>query len=307
MVLLLSTKARSEMKSATAAFTGITYNSRIIDSHSVFYREAGSPDAPAIVLLHGFPSSSRMWERLMPSLAEHYHVIAPDYIGFGWSDAPAPAKFAYTFDNLANIVGKLTEELNLSRYVLVLQDYGGPVGFRLALAHPERVRALILQNAAAYDEALGPLWDARKAYWADPAAHVDKLKANFLSLDATRLRHIGKSPHQERYDPDAWADEFAFLSRPGQADIQVALFYDYRTNVAAYPAWQAWLRTHKPPLLVTWGRYDPSFEQAGAGAFKRDVPDADINILDAGHFPMDEAPAEVTGLTLAFLQRLKSE
>jgi pimeloyl-ACP methyl ester carboxylesterase len=285
-------------------FKGITYRSRTIDGHAVFYREAGDPDDPAILLLHGFPSSSRMWEPLMPALAERYHVIAPDYLGFGHSDAPAPGAFSYTFDNLAAIITKLTQALGLTRYILAMQDYGGPVGFRLALAHPEQVRALILQNAAAYDDALGPLWDARKAYWADPTAHVATLKANFLSFEATRHRHIGASPHPERYDPDSWTDEFAFLSRPGQADIQAALFYDYRTNVAAYPSWQAWMRQHRPPTLVTWGRYDPSFERAGAEAFRRDLPDAEIHLLDAGHFPMDEAASAITTLTTRFLARL---
>jgi pimeloyl-ACP methyl ester carboxylesterase len=276
----------------------------LVDGLSIFFRQAGDPAAPVILLLHGFPSSSRMWERFMPALAEHYHVIAPDYPGFGWSDAPAPKDFNYTFDNLAKSIDGLMESLDLSRYVLVVHDYGAPVGFRLALGRPERIRALLVHNAAAYTEALGPLWDARKAYWADPASHVEGLKANFLSLEATRLRHVGKSPHPERYDPDTWTDEFAFLSRPGQADIQATLFYDYRSNVAAYPTWQAWLREHTPPLLVTWGRYDPSFELAGAAAFKRDVPHAEVHILEAGHFPLDEAPHEVSRLTLGFLARL---
>jgi pimeloyl-ACP methyl ester carboxylesterase len=287
------------------SFKGVTYRSTTIDGHSVFYREAGAPTAPAVLLLHGFPSSSRMWQRLMPALADRYHVIAPDYVGFGFSDAPAPGVFSYTFDNLAAIVAKLTQALGLTRYVVVMQDYGGPVGFRLALAHPAQIRALIIQNAAAYDEALGPLWDARRAYWADPAAHVETLKANFLSFEATRHRHLGKSPHPERYDPDSWTDEFAFLSRPGQADIQAALFYDYRTNVAAYPSWQAWMREQRPPTLVTWGRSDPSFETPGAEAFRRDLPDAEIHILEAGHFPMDEAASEIIDLTTGFLGKLK--
>jgi pimeloyl-ACP methyl ester carboxylesterase len=282
----------------------ITFHEQIIDGHKIFYRQAGPKSAPTLLLLHGFPSSSRMWDRLIPHLADRYHIIAPDYPGFGHSDAPSPDRFSYTFDNLASNIDKLTEQLNLQSYVLVMQDYGGPIGFRLALAHPERVRAMIVQNAAAHDEALGPLWNARKAFWQDPEPNTATLQANFLSLEATRLRHIGKTPHPERYDPDTWTDELAFLSRPGQAEIQTALFYDYRTNVAAYPLWQAWLQQWKPPLLVVWGRYDPSFEVAGAAAYQRDVPRAELVLLDAGHFALDEAPDKVARLVGDFLAGL---
>jgi pimeloyl-ACP methyl ester carboxylesterase len=182
-----------------------------------------------------------------------------------------------------------------------MQDYGGPVGFRLALAHPERVEAMVIQNAVAHKEGLGPLWDTRKAFWADRAANEDKLRANLISLEATKQRHLGNSPHPERYDPDSWTDEFAFLSRPGQTQIQSDLFYDYRTNVAAYPQWQAWLRLHTPPLLVLWGRYDPSFTLAGAAAYQRDVPQAEIHLFDAGHFALDEATDEIGAIMRRFL------
>jgi len=174
-----------------------------------------------------------------------------------------------------------------------VQDYGGPVGFRLALAHPERVAALIVQNAVAHEEGLGPLWDTRKAFWRDRATHEAALRANLLSFDATRLRHVGKSPRPERYDPDSWHDEFAFLSRPGQIDIQTELFYDYRTNVERYPQWQRYLREQQPPTLVLWGKYDPSFAVEGAHAYQRDVPGAEVHLLEGGHFVLDEACDEV--------------
>jgi pimeloyl-ACP methyl ester carboxylesterase len=289
------------MTASTRATT--TYHTIAVEGVTVFYREAGPQDAPTILLLHGFPSSSRMFETLIPFLADRYHLVAPDYPGFGHSDAPASVNFAYTFDHLAAIIGGLTEALGLKSYILFMQDYGGPVGFRLALAHSERVRALVIQNAVAHDEGLGPLWEARRRYWADPASQVESLKVNFTSFEATRQRHLGTSPNPQRYDPDTWTDEFAFLSRPGQAEIQAELFYDYRTNVAAYPSWQAWLRKTKPPTLVVWGKYDPSFTTAGATAYRRDVPDAEIHILDAGHFALDEACDEIAALMQAFFAK----
>jgi pimeloyl-ACP methyl ester carboxylesterase len=245
-----------------------------------------------------------MYEPLLTRLSGRYHLVAPDYPGFGHSDAPDPAQFSYTFDRLAESVGRFTEVLGLSRYALFLQDYGGPVGFRIALSNPERVTAIVIQNAVSHEEGLGPLWDARRAFWAKRALNEERLRVNFLSLQATRQRHVGSSPHPERYNPDLWTDEFAFLSRPGQPQIQSDLFYDYRTNVASYPSWQAWLRERQPPLVIVRGRYDPSFEQAGAAAYKRDVPGAEIHLLDAGHFAMDEAPDEVAQLTRRFLDRL---
>jgi pimeloyl-ACP methyl ester carboxylesterase len=284
----------------------ISYRTVDIQGLEIFYREAGPIDAPTVILLHGFPSSSRMWEPLLPLLADRYHLIAPDYPGFGNSSAPAPSDFPYTFDNLAHVMNELIRQLGITNYVLLMQDYGGPVGFRLALAHPERVRAIIVQNAVSHEQGLSPLWDARRKYWADPARQLDNLKANFTSFDATRLRHVGNSPRPERYNPDAWIDEYAFLTRPGQTDIQAALFFDYRTNVASYPMWQQWLREVQPPTLVVWGKYDPSFTVAGASAYAVDVPKAEIHILEAGHFALDEANDDIAWLVRDFLERLDS-
>jgi pimeloyl-ACP methyl ester carboxylesterase len=280
------------------------YRTADVDGLTVFYRDAGPPDAPAILLLHGFPSSSRMWQPLLDRLAGPFRLVAPDYPGFGHSDAPSQTEFAYTFDQLAAVIGRFTEVLGLRRYTLVVQDYGGPVGFRLAIAHPGRLDALIVQNAVAHEDGLGPLWQTRREFWADREAHEAALRENFFSFAATRQRHVGTSPNAENYDPDLWTDEFAFLSRPGQQDIQTDLFYDYRTNVASYPAWADWLRLHQPPLLVLWGRYDPSFQVAEAEAYRRDVPGAEVHILDAGHFALDEQPGAIADLTRGFLDRL---
>jgi pimeloyl-ACP methyl ester carboxylesterase len=286
---------------STASTT--TYHVIAIEGIEIFYREAGPRDAPTLLLLHGYPSSSRMFDTLIPLLADRYHIVAPDYPGFGHSAAPSPASFAYTFDHLAAIVDKLTETLGLTRYVVYLQDYGGPIGFRLALRHPERIQAMIIQNAVAYEEGLGPAWELRRAYWKDRAAYEQKVIPGFTSLAGAKERHVGTSPHPERYNPDDWTDEFAILARPGEMQIQADLFYDYQTNVAAYPGWQAWLRQHRPPMLVVWGKYDPSFAVAGASAYQRDVPDAEIHILDAGHFALDEAVDQIATLMREFLEK----
>jgi pimeloyl-ACP methyl ester carboxylesterase len=282
------------------------YRTVKVDGFSIFYREAGRPDASAILLLHGFPSSSRMFDPLFSRLSAHFRLIAPDYPGFGHSDAPSAKEFAYTFDHIAAVIGDFTEALGLHDYVLYMQDYGGPVGFRLAIAHPERVRALVIQNAVAHEDGLGPLWEKRREFWADRAANEAGLRANFLSLAATRQRHVGSNPNPDTIDPDRWTDEFAFLSQPGQADIQTDLFYDYRTNVASYPAWGAWLRQHQPPTLVVWGRYDPSFQAAETTAYKRDLPKAEVHILDAGHFALYEKPDEIAELMRGFLGRVRN-
>lgn len=280
----------------------VSYRTVSIDGLPIFYREAGPPDAPVLLLLHGLPSSSRMYEPLLKRLSDQARLIAPDYPGFGHSAWPAPSEFAYTFDRLAGVMTRFTEALGISQYVLFMQDYGGPVGFRMAIAHPERVDSLIVQNAVAHDTGLGALWAARRAFWADRASHEADLRKNLLSLDATRRRHVGSDPDVERYDPDLWADEFAFLSQPGQADIQAELFYDYRNNVTAYPKWQAWMQKVQPRLLVLWGKYDPSFDISEPEAYRRDVPQAEVHILEAGHFALDTDADRIAGLVRTFLE-----
>jgi pimeloyl-ACP methyl ester carboxylesterase len=281
------------------------YRTTQVDGLSIFYREAGPADAPPLLLLHGLPSSSRMFEPLFARLADRFHLVAPDYPGFGHSDWPDPRQFAYTFDRIAGIMTRFTESIGLaggsSRYTLYMQDYGGPVGFRMALAHPERVDGLIVQNAVAHDEGLGAIWADRRAFWADRASYEQRLRANLLSLETTRARHVGHDPHVERYDPDLWTDEFRFLEQPGQAAIQSDLFYDYRTNVASYPKWQAWMRQTQPRLLVIWGKHDPSFDLSEPDAYRRDVPKAQVHVLDAGHFAIDTAADEIAGLVRDFI------
>jgi pimeloyl-ACP methyl ester carboxylesterase/maleate cis-trans isomerase len=273
-----------------------------VDGLSIFYREAGPQDAPTLLLLHGFPSSSRMFAPLFDRLSDRYHLVAPDYPGFGHSDWPEPKEFEYTFDHIASVMDKFTRALGWSHYTLYMQDYGGPVGFRLALAHPERVQALIVQNAVAHNEGLGAIWATRRAFWADRPAHEKALRENLLSLAATKTRHVGDDPQIERYDPDLWTDEYAFLNAPGQAQIQSNLFYDYRTNVAAYPKWQAWLQKTQPKLLVLWGKHDPSFDAGEPQRYLKDVPKAEVHVLDAGHFALDTKADEMAALVGEFMK-----
>jgi pimeloyl-ACP methyl ester carboxylesterase len=268
---------------------------------SIFYREAGPKNAPTILLLHGLPSSSRMFEPLISRLSDHYHLVAPDYPGFGHSDWPDPKKFAYTFDHYAEVMQQLTEALGIPRYTLYMQDYGGPVGFRMALAHPERVEALIVQDAVAHNEGLGANWKTRRTFWADRAANESALRTNLLSMSTTKTRHIGNDANTERYNPDLWTDEFAFLNQPGQAEIQSDLFYDYRTNVESYPKWQEWMQRTQPRLLVIWGKYDLSFDASEPEAYRRDVPNAEVHVLDAGHFALETAADEIAEMVRTFV------
>ncbi|MGH9417840.1 MAG: alpha/beta fold hydrolase [Terriglobales bacterium] len=317
----------------------VCYRTVSVAGLSLFYREAGPKDAPTLLLLHGLPSSSRMFQPLLqaaswtrpelsghalppgecrpqpdrregvlgkaaapPRLADEYHLVAPDYPGYGHSDWPDPQRFDYTFDHLAAVMHEFTAALGLTAYTLYMQDYGGPVGFRMALSHPERVRALIVQDAVAHNEGLGANWAARRAFWVDRPANEATLRQNLLSLATTKTRHIGDDPHPELYDPDLWTDEYAFLNAPGQAQIQSDLFYDYRTNVAAYPQWQAWMREQRPRLLVLWGKHDLSFDLGEPERYRQDVPEAEVHMLDAGHFALDTRADQIAALVQAFLR-----
>jgi pimeloyl-ACP methyl ester carboxylesterase len=307
VVLAAATALSSPISTANAQTTSsisstTSYHTVTVDGLKIFYREAGPRDAPTIVLLHGFPSSSREFDTLIPLPATRYHLVAPDFPGFGHSDSPPPASYSYTFDHLAKTTGDLLDALNIKSYSLYLHDYGAPVGFRMMLAHPERLHALIIQNGNAYTEGLGAKWAKIAEYWAYPKAHPEVVDA-FLSFEATKQRHIAGTAHPERFNPDTWTDEYAHLSKPGQREIQAELLYDYRTNVASYPQWQAWLREYRPPTLVAWGARDPSFIAAGAEAFRRDLPDAEIHLLDAGHFALDEANDDIARLILEFMAK----
>jgi pimeloyl-ACP methyl ester carboxylesterase len=304
-VVLGATLGMNAPKRDKAMDPQVSYHAIKVDGLSIFYREAGPEDAPIILLLHGLPSSSRMFQPLLTRLADNYHLIAPDYPGFGHSDWPEPKQFDYTFDNIANVMNHFTEALGLSKYTLYMQDYGGPVGFRMALEHPERVQALIVQDAVAHNEGLGANWATRRAFWADRPAYEEALRKNLLSLATTKTRHVGDDPNLELYDPDLWTDEYAFLNSPGQAQIQSDLFYDYRTNVEAYPKWQAWMQKNQPKLLVLWGKHDLSFDLGEPERYRKDVPNADVHVLDAGHFALDTKADEIATLVREFMKTQK--
>ncbi|MFA6967965.1 alpha/beta fold hydrolase [Bosea sp. (in: a-proteobacteria)] len=300
VAILLTSNAHAEPSLSTSATT--SYHRVNVDGIGIFYREAGPQGAPTIVLLHGFPSSSRQFDTLIPLLATKFHVVAPDFPGFGQSDAPLPANYAYTFDHLADTTVHFLDALKIDRYSLYINDYGAPVGMRLIVARPDRLNVLITQNGNVYREGLGARWTKIAEYWADPKGHPEVLDT-FLSFEATKQRHIAGTSHPERYNPDTWTDEHAHLSKPGQRDIQADLLYDYRNNITSYPKWQAWLRAHRPPTLVVWGANDASFMAPGAEAFKRDLPDAETHLLDAGHFALDEKVDEIASLILDFMAR----
>jgi pimeloyl-ACP methyl ester carboxylesterase len=279
----------------------VLYRTVEVGGIAIFYREAGPKNAPVILLLHGLPSSSRMFQPLLMRLADQYRLIAPDYPGFGHSNWPDPKQFAYTFDHIASVMDGFTQALHLSHYTLYMQDYGGPVGFRMALAHPERVKALIVQDAVAHNEGLAANWATRRAFWADRPAYEEALRKNLLSLATTKTRHVGDDPNMDLYDPDLWTDEYAFLNSPGQAQIQSDLFYDYRTNVEAYPKWQAWMEKTQPKLLVLWGKHDLSFDLGEPERYRKDVPKAEVHVLEAGHFALDTKADEIAALIRAFM------
>jgi pimeloyl-ACP methyl ester carboxylesterase len=278
----------------------VSYHSISVDGISIFYREAGAKDAPVILLLHGLPSSSRMYEPLLQRLGDQYHLIAPDYPGFGHSDWPDPKLFKYTFDRVAGIIRGFLTAIGVQQCAVYMQDYGGPVGLRLALAHPRLIRSLIIQNAVSHDAGLGPIWNVRRLFWKDRAAHEAELRENLFSFQTTRARHVGSDSAPELYDPDLWTDEYAFLRHPAQSDIQTELFYDYQSNVASYATWQAWMQKTQPRLLVLWGRYDPSFDISEPESYRRDVPQASVHILDAGHFALDTRADQIASLIRGF-------
>ncbi|WP_109487660.1 alpha/beta fold hydrolase [Occallatibacter savannae] len=282
----------------------VFYRTETVDGLNIFYREAGSKDAPAVVLLHGFPSSSHMYRNLIPILATKYHVIAPDYPGFGYSDAPAAGEFEYTFDHLAKIIERFLEQKEIEKYSVYIQDYGSPVGFRLAAAHPERVQAIISQNGNAYEEGLSAFWgEYLQPYWKDRNETTEAKMRGLLSLEATRMQYLTGVRNPEQVSPDAWQHDQALLDRAGNPEIQLDLFYDYRNNLPLYPAWHEYLRTKQPPVLLVWGKNDQIFIEPGARAFLRDRPDAELHLLDTGHFALEEDSETIGGLMLDFLKR----
>lgn len=273
-----------------------------VEGHRLFYREAGDVQKPAVVLLHGFPTSSYMFRHLIPALADDYHVIAPDHLGFGLSDAPAADSFDYTFDTLTRLTAGLLRTLNVDRYAMYVQDYGAPIGWRLALAEPQAITAIITQNGNAYDAGfVDEFWKTVWAYHADPCPGTEAPLRDFLTLDATRWQYLTGVPDETLVDPDAWAHDFALLSRPGNDAIQLALFADYATNRPLYPHVHGYFRQSKVPLLAVWGSGDPIFGPSGAHAFAADLPSAEVHLLDGGHFLLESALNEVVPLISRFL------
>jgi pimeloyl-ACP methyl ester carboxylesterase len=281
--------------------SSVKYRSIAVDGLDVFYREAGNLGAPDLLLLHGFPSSSHMFRDLLPLLADHFHLIAPDLPGFGRTAMPARDAFDYTFDNLAQVIERFTEIIRLDRFAVYVFDYGAPTGFRVAMRHPERITAIISQNGNAYKEGLSDGWDPIRAYWRDPSpTNRDALRA-FLTPETTRWQYTHGVPDVTAISPDGYSLDTFYLARPGADEIQLDLFRDYASNVALYPAFQDYFRTHRPPFLAVWGRHDPFFLPAGAEAFKRDIPGADIRFFETGHFALETHAGPIAEAIRVFL------
>jgi pimeloyl-ACP methyl ester carboxylesterase len=281
----------------------ISYRHADVDGFKVFYREAGHRDAPKLLLLHGFPTSGHMFRDLIPKLADRFHVVAPDLPGFGQSDLPPRDRFAYTFENIANVIDRFTEVIGFDRYAVYVFDYGAPTGFRLALKHPERITAIVSQNGNAYEEGLSDGWNPIRAYWKEAsAANRDALRA-FLTPETTKWQYTHGVPDATAVSPDGHTLDSYYLGRPGVDEIQLDLFGDYGSNVALYPAFQQYFRTHQPPFLAVWGKNDPFFLPAGAEAFRRDLPQAEVRFFDAGHFALETHATEIAEAITAFLAR----
>jgi pimeloyl-ACP methyl ester carboxylesterase len=281
----------------------IHYRTAKIEGLDIFYREAGPKDAPTVLLLHGFPSSSFQYRNLIPALADRYHVIAPDYPGFGNSSAPDHKAFAYTFTHLTDVTEALLKQIGVSRYTIYIQDYGAPVGLRLALRHPDRVTGLIVQNGNAYKDGIQDFWKPVETLWADPTAANRNALRKVLTLELTKWQYLNGSSEPSRVDPDTWLHDQTLLDRPGNDEIQLDLFYDYRNNVAMYPEFQNFFRTRKPPTLIVWGANDEIFPAAGAKAYLRDNPKAELHLIDSGHFALEDRSDEIIPLIRDFLGR----
>ena len=280
-----------------------SYQYGIVNGNKIFYREAGPKTAPAILLLHGFPTSSHMFRNLIPALADSYHVVAPDLPGFGFSDAPDRKQFRYTFERLAETIDNFTRTIGLDRYTIYVFDYGAPVGLRLALAHPERITAIISQNGNAYDEGLSHGWNPIQKYWKEPTAENRAALREFLTPDATKSQYIHGVQDETLVAPEAYSLDSALLARPGNDEIQLDLFLDYANNVALYPKFQDFFRTKRPPMLAVWGKNDPFFLPPGAEAFRRDNPNAEVHFYDTGHFALETHYQEIAAAIRDFLDR----
>jgi pimeloyl-ACP methyl ester carboxylesterase len=283
----------------------VNFNTKLIDGLNIFYREAGDPSAPKLVLLHGFTSSSHQYRNLLPALAEKFHVISPDYPGFGYSDMPDPKTFAYTFDKLADIVEHFLEAVGFTKCGFYIQDYGGPVGFRIITRRPEWLEWLIIQNTNAYDIGFTELWAGlRGAYWINKSAETEKPLEGFLTQDTVKTIYTHGHPDPAAISPDNWTVDLHFLERPNAVRVQLDLFYDYRTNPQNYPKWQAFLKERQPKTIIFWGQDDIFFTREGGEAFLKDLPNAEMHRLDSGHFAVEDSQDEIVGKMFAFYDRM---
>jgi pimeloyl-ACP methyl ester carboxylesterase len=281
----------------------VTYRKVDVDGIGVFYREAGPKDAPTILLLHGFPTAGHMFRDLIPQLSDRFRLVAPDLPAFGQSDMPARSAFTYTFENIANVIDRFTEVIGLSRFAMYVFDYGAPVGFRLAVNHPERIAAIISQNGNAYEEGLSDGWIPIQAYWQEPSVANREALRSFLAPDTTRWQYTEGAPDVTAVSPDGYSLDNFYLARPGADEVQLDLFGDYKSNVALYPTFQNYFRTHRPRFLVAWGKNDPFFLPIGAEGFKRDIPGAQVHLFDTGHFALETHAKEIAGVIREFLAR----
>ncbi len=280
------------------------YKTIKVNGLDIFYREAGPTDAPTLILLHGFPTSSYMFRNLIPALADKYHIIAPDYPGYGHTSMPGMNQFDYTFDNLADVVDSFIQKLDIKRYSLYVMDYGAPVGFRIAVKHPERVQSFIVQNGNAYEEGLLDFWKPFRAYWNDRSdANAAVMKNSLLTMDATHWQYTNGVQNLEMINPDNWLVDQTLMDRPGNKDIQLALFYSYGSNPPLYPKWQEYFRKYQPPMLIVWGKNDYIFPAEGAYPYSRDLKHVDFHLLNTGHFALEEDGATIATLMRSFLAK----
>ncbi|SNR15260.1 alpha/beta fold hydrolase [Tenacibaculum jejuense] len=311
IALAISCQKKEIQKQTTTiqqnTMTQIKYKKQTVNGVSIAYREAGNPKNPTIVLLHGFPTSSHQYRKVLAQLADEYHLIAPDYPGFGNSDFPPIDQYEYTFDNIANTINTFLEEKGIDSYAIMIQDYGAPIGFRLATAHPERITAIINQNGNAYEEGLGDAWKGIRELWANRNEETENALLPAFSLEGLEWQYTHGTRDPENVNPDTWNLDYLRLSRPGSHKMHLNLFYDYQNNVKLYPKWQQYLRDNQPPLLIVWGKNDAFFPESGAAAFKKDVKKIDYNIYDTGHFALEEDGKEIIQKIRAFMKNIQKK
>jgi pimeloyl-ACP methyl ester carboxylesterase len=303
MQWVLETVLDFDASKSQMRFIMTTYHQAVVDGHRIFYREAGSKDRSTLLLLHGFPTSSHMFRNLIPALADRYHLVAPDLPGFGFSDAPDRKQFRYSFENLAKVIDRFAQTIGVDRYAIYVFDYGAPVGFRLALSHPERIRAIISQNGNAYEDGLSEGWNPIQKYWKEPTPENRAALREFLKPEATKWQYVHGVQDATLVAPEAYELDSALLARPGNDEIQLDLFLDYASNVALYPQFQEYFRTKRVPLLAVWGKNDPFFLPPGAEAFKRDNPSAEVQFYNTGHFALETHTQEIANAIRDFLGR----